>query len=94
MELLRKLGQRETWLYLAGIGVAIYGVAAPALGIEVENAPSAEAVIGIVAALTGPGALAHIKRGEQRGKVIVETVLSDDVRQALKGDEEEEGPWN
>ena len=92
MELLRKLGQRETWLYLAGIGVAIYGVAAPALGVE--DGPDTGYVIGVVAALTGPGALAHIKRGEQRGKVIVDTVLSDDVRQALEGDEEEEGPWN
>lgn len=93
MELLRKLGQRETWLYLAGMGIAIYYVAAPAASLHAPENP--EFLIGVVAALIGPGAYAHVKRGEQRGKEVVKVATAKlNQAQALEGEEEEEGPWN
>ena len=92
MELLRKLGQRETWLYAAGIGLSIFAFVSNEIGtVDPEKiAP----YIGIIATLIGPGAYAHVRRGEQRGKEVVEVATARLQAQALEGDEEEEGPWN
>ena len=89
MELLNKLGQRETWLYAAGIGVSVSKVVLEANGLP---APDTETTIGIVAALLGPGAYAHVKRGEQRGHQAAEAVAQSKKRAALP--EDEEGPWD
>ena len=54
MELLRKLGQRETWLELSGIGIGIF----TAVGVQqgwFDGQPDAPMFLAaIVAALVGP----------------------------------------
>lgn len=56
----KKFGQRETWLYLTGIGIA---VAQAVGGIDLDW----EQLIAVVGPALGVGGMAHVQRGKQRG---------------------------
>ena len=77
-----KLGQRETWLYLAGIFIPVASVIYTMAGGDATFlADHWEPISAFTASLLGPGAYAHVKRGEQRGKEIADTLRK------------QEGPW-
>ena len=98
MELLNKLGQRETWLYVTGIGLSI-------ATLVIEHFDEAGALSSfdplvmapIITSLLGGGAYAHVKRGQQRGEEVVATAKKVwEGRKAPQTDDgdEEEGPWD
>ena len=74
-----KLGQRETWLYLAGIFVPVASVVYTMAGGDAtfleDHWPALSA---FTASLLGPGAYAHVKRGEQRGKAFADAIARRD----------------
>ena len=90
MELLKKLEQRETWLYATGIGIVIYGVVTGDSDIDKIYPHLAAA-----GPLLGVGGLAHVKRGQQRVEEVIATaknVMED--RDPPVSEDEEEGPWD
>ena len=95
-ELLTKLGQRETWLYAAGVGLSIFLVVAKELGTDVDPAQVA-LYSSVVTSLLGSGAYAHVKRGQQRGEEVAATakkVWEGRKAPQTDGGDEEEGPWD
>lgn len=68
-----RLKYRETWGYLAGIGLAMFSFIATHLGLDAGmNGFEYGAWAGpIIAALMGPSAYAQVKRGQQRGEQII-----------------------
>ena len=74
-----KLGQRETWLYLAGIFIPVASVVYTMAGGDATFlADHWEPISAFTASLLGPGAYAHVKRGEQRGKAIADAIARRD----------------
>ena len=95
MELLKKLEQRETWLYATGIGITIF---ATVTGAEKEGTALMThlgAFTAMASPLLGTGAFAHVKRGQQRGEEAIaaaKKVAEDRDPPVLE--DEEEGPWD
>ena len=90
-----KFLQRETWLYLAGVGLSIATFVLEAHG-NLENFNPME-MSPIIGTLLGGGAYAHVKRGQQRGEEVVATAKKVwEGRKAPQTDDgdEEEGPWD
>ena len=89
-----KFLQRETWLYLAGVGLSIATFVFETRGIEGFDPMAMSPIIGT---LLGGGAYAHVKRGQQRGEEAVATakkVWEGRKAPQTDGGEEEEGPWD
>lgn len=66
-ELRKKITQRETWLYVSGIGISIAHAFG---GIDLDW----DELIAVVAPLLGVGGAAHIARAKQRSDEIVARV--------------------
>ena len=75
--ILDKLGQRESWAYIAGIALgAVAVIGSVAFGENFDETGTTAVIISVITALLGTGATGQIKRGQQRGEEAARAIVA------------------